>query len=88
MVLVVVRGPDTVVQGYGETSKGNGSEPQWEIIAASRLHNESLRRRGARRPGNSGKVRLTDPLTLYAQGATVPSFGERQITLLDAEQGL
>lgn len=32
---------------------------------------------------NSGEVRLTDPLTPYAQGATVPSFGERQITLLD-----
>jgi serine-type D-Ala-D-Ala carboxypeptidase/endopeptidase len=32
---------------------------------------------------NSGKVRLTDPLTRYAQGAPVPSFGERQITLLD-----
>jgi CubicO group peptidase (beta-lactamase class C family) len=26
---------------------------------------------------------LTDPLALYAQGAPVPSFGERQITLLD-----
>src|SRR6516165_5115830 len=27
MVLVVVRGQETLVQGYGETTKGNGKEP-------------------------------------------------------------
>ena len=27
MVLVVVRGRDSLVQGYGETAKGNGKEP-------------------------------------------------------------
>jgi serine-type D-Ala-D-Ala carboxypeptidase/endopeptidase len=27
MVLVVVRGQDTLVRGYGETTKGNGKEP-------------------------------------------------------------
>ena len=32
---------------------------------------------------NSGNVRLADPLSQYAQGAPVPNFGERQMTLLD-----
>lgn len=27
MVLVVVRGQDTVIEGYGETTKGNGHKP-------------------------------------------------------------
>ena len=70
MVLVVVRGPDTLIQGYGESSNGNG-----------RPNGKSLLRLGSITKVftgevlaalvNSGKVRLTDPLTLYAQGALV-----------------
>jgi serine-type D-Ala-D-Ala carboxypeptidase/endopeptidase len=32
MVLVVVRGQDTVIQGYGETTKGNGHEPDGKSL--------------------------------------------------------
>ena len=83
MVLVVVRGPDTVVQGYGETSKGNGSEPNGKSLLRLGSVTKVFTGEVLAALVNSGKVRLTDPLTLYAQGATVPSFGERQITLLD-----
>jgi D-alanyl-D-alanine-carboxypeptidase/D-alanyl-D-alanine-endopeptidase len=83
MVLVVVRGPDTVIQGYGETSKGNGSEPDGKSLLRLGSITKVFAGEVLAALVNSGKVRLADPLTFYAQGAPVPSFGERQITLLD-----
>lgn len=32
MVLVVVRGDDTLISGYGETEKGNGHEPDGKSL--------------------------------------------------------
>ncbi len=83
MVLVVVRGPDTSIQGYGETGKGNGSEPNGNSLLRLGSVTKVFTAEVLAALVNSGKVRLTDPLTLYAQGAPVPSFGERPITLLD-----
>jgi serine-type D-Ala-D-Ala carboxypeptidase/endopeptidase len=83
MVLVVVRGPDTVVQGYGETGKGNGIQPDGKSLLRLGSVTKVFTSEVLAAMVNSGKVRLTDPLTRYAQGAPVPSFGERQITLLD-----
>jgi serine-type D-Ala-D-Ala carboxypeptidase/endopeptidase len=83
MVLVVVRGPDTVIQGYGETSEGNGSEPDGNSLLRLGSVTKVFTGEVLAALVNSGKVRLTDPLQRYAQGAPVPSFGERQITLLD-----
>jgi len=83
MVLVVVRGPDTVVKGYGETVKGNGHEPDGKSLLRLGSLTKVFTGEVLAALVNSGKVRLTDPLTLYAQGAPVPSFGKRPITLLD-----
>ncbi len=83
MVLVVVRGPDTVIQGYGETGKGNGIVPDGKSLLRLGSVTKVFTGEVLAAMVNGGKVRLTDPLALYAQGATVPSFGERQITLLD-----
>jgi D-alanyl-D-alanine-carboxypeptidase/D-alanyl-D-alanine-endopeptidase len=83
MVLVVIRGPDTVIQGYGETSKGNNSEPNGKSLLRLGSVTKVFGGEVLAAMVHSGKVRLADPLTLYAQGAPVPSFGERQITLLD-----
>jgi serine-type D-Ala-D-Ala carboxypeptidase/endopeptidase len=83
MVLVVVRGPDTVIRGYGETTKGNGHEPDGKSLLRLGSITKVFTGEVLAALVNSGKVRLTDPLTRYAQGAPVPSFGERQITLLD-----
>ena len=83
MVLVVVRGQDVVIEGYGETVKGNGHEPDGNSLI--RLGSISKTFAGDLLAGLSlqGKVHLTDPLRLYAAGATVPQFGQREITLLD-----
>jgi len=83
MVLVVVRGQDTAIQGYGETTKGNGHEPDGKSLL--RLGSITKVFAGEVLAGlaKEGKVHLTDPLRLYASGASVPRFGDREITLLD-----
>ena len=83
MVLVVVRGPDTTVQVYGNTSTDSKSETNAKSLLRVGSVTKVFTGEVLAAMVSNGKVRLTDPLTLYAQGATVPSFGERQITLLD-----
>ena len=83
MVLVVVRGPDTTVQVYGNTSTDGKSEANAKSLLRLGSVTKVFAGEVLAAMVNNGKVRLTDPLTRYAQGATVPSFGERQITLLD-----
>jgi serine-type D-Ala-D-Ala carboxypeptidase/endopeptidase len=83
MVLVVFRGSDTVIQGYDETTKGNGSVPNGNSLLRLGSITKVFTGEVLAALVNSDKARLTDPLTLYAQGTPVPSFGERQITLLD-----
>ncbi len=84
MVLVVVRGPDSVVEGYGETAKGDKTEP----TAQSLFRLGSITKVFATEILASlvvdGTVRLTDPLQKYAGSVTVPRFsGAPPITLLD-----
>ena len=84
MVLVVVRGSDTLVQGYGETTKGNGRGPDGRSLlrigSVSKVFTTELLAGMVA----EGKVRLTDPLQQYAAtGVTVPRSGDRAITLLD-----
>lgn len=83
MVLVVVRGQDTVIQGYGETTKGNGHEPDGKSFLRLGSITKVFAGELLASLATEGKVRLTDPLRLYAAGASVPKFGEREITLLD-----
>ncbi len=83
MVLAVVRGPDTLVEGYGETAKGNGHAPD----AHSLIRLGSITKVFATEVLGTlvakGTVRLTDPLQHYAADATVPARDGKAITLLD-----
>jgi D-alanyl-D-alanine-carboxypeptidase/D-alanyl-D-alanine-endopeptidase len=83
MVLVVVRGQDSVIQAYGETAKGNGQEPNSRSLV--RIGSITKTFAGDLLAGLAaeGKVRLTDPLRMYAEGAVVPQLHGREITLLD-----
>lgn len=83
MVLVVMRGDDTVIEGYGETAKGNKHEPD----AHSLFHLASITKVFTTEVLGSlvadGQVRLTDKLQNYAGAAKVPSRDGSDITLLD-----
>ena len=84
MVLVVARGQETLVHGYGETTKGNGKEPDGRSLlrlgSISKVFTTELLAGMA----SLGALRLTDPLQQYAAAAvTVPRFAERAITVLD-----
>lgn len=83
MVLVVVSDQDVLIEGYGETAKGNGREPNGKSLL--RLGSISKTFAGDLLAGMAaeGKLRLTDSLRMYAAGAPVPQFGRREITLLD-----
>jgi D-alanyl-D-alanine-carboxypeptidase/D-alanyl-D-alanine-endopeptidase len=84
MVLVVVRGQDTVVQGYGETTKGNGKEPDGRSLLRLGSVSKVFTTEVLAGMSAEGKLRLTDPLQQYAgAGVSVPRFGDRAITLLD-----
>ncbi|GJD48122.1 D-alanyl-D-alanine- [Methylobacterium crusticola] len=82
LVLVVVRGDQTLVRGYGETRKGNGVAPDGTSLlrlnsVTKVLTTEVLAALAAER-----KLALTDPLQRFA-AAAVPAFEGRPITLLD-----
>jgi D-alanyl-D-alanine-carboxypeptidase/D-alanyl-D-alanine-endopeptidase len=66
MVLVVVCSPDTLIQGYGETTKGNGKEPGarslLQIGSVPKVFTTELLTGTAAEE----KLRLTDPLQRYA----------------------
>ena len=84
MVLVVVRGRDTLVQGYGETSKGNGNEPDGRSLLRIGSISKVFATELLAGMASMGALRLTDPLQQYAAAAvTVPRFGDRVISLLD-----
>ena len=83
MVLVVVRGNDVVIEGYGETAKGSGKEPDGKTLIRLGSITKTFTGELLASLSLDGKAHLTDPLKMYAGGATVPSFGQREITLLD-----
>src|SRR5689334_15889836 len=84
MVVALVRGGASLVGGLGETSKGNGQEPDGRSFfrigsIAKAMAGELLADLVV-----EGKVRLSDPLQRFAPpGKTVPSVDGRAITLLD-----
>ena len=83
LIIAVVRGGDTVIQGYGETAPGNGVEPDgrsiFRIASVSKVFAGDVLAALAAK----GKLKLTDPLAKYApDNARVESNG-RPLTLLD-----
>ncbi len=83
MVLVVVRGEQSVVLGYGETEEGNGEVPTGSSLVRLNSITKTFAGEVAGALAAEGKLSLTDPLQRYAAEAAVPRFGSRQITLLD-----
>ncbi len=83
MLLIVVRGQDAVIQGYGETAKGNGHQPDGKSLFRLGSITKTFAGYVLASLASEGKVRLTDPLRLYAPGVVVPQYDGREITLLD-----
>jgi len=84
MVLVAVRGADALIQGYGETTKGNGRVPDARSLFRIGSITKVFATEVLAGLVVEGKLKLTDPLSRYAPGGTrVPAFGGRVITLLD-----
>jgi serine-type D-Ala-D-Ala carboxypeptidase/endopeptidase len=83
MVLVVVRGDDTVIEGYGETAKGNKHEPDAHSLFRLASITKVFTTEVLGSMVADGQVRLTDKLQAYAGEAKVPSRDGRDITLLD-----
>ena len=84
MVLAVVQGEDEIVVGFGETAEGNGQEPDGNSLL--RLGSNSKVFAGELLGGLAaeGQLSLTDSLQRFApEGASVPHFDGRTITLLD-----
>lgn len=84
LILAVVRGDNSVVQGYGETAPGSKVEPDGRSIirlgSISKVFATDLLATLAA----DGRVGLSDPLSRYAPvGVTVRSFGNQPFSLLD-----
>lgn len=84
MVLVLVRGQETFIGGYGETTKGNGQEPNGRSLFRLGSISKVLATELLADLVVDGKARLGDTLQQFAPAdMTVPSAGGRAITLLD-----
>lgn len=83
MVMVIVRNGQSRVFGYGETAKGNGTEPNGQSLFRLNSISKVFVGEVAASLAADGKLRLTDPLQRHAGGVAVPAAGQRQITLLD-----
>lgn len=84
LVLVVVRGQQTIVLGYGETERGNGRPPDGDSLLRLNSITKVFATDVLAALAADGTVRLTDPLQQYAGDVQVPTFaGGRPISLLD-----
>ena len=83
MVLVVVRGDDEIVRGFGETAPGSKQEPNGKSLLRLNSINKVFTTEALVSLVADGKLRLTDPLQRWAGEAKVPDFKGRPITLLD-----
>ena len=85
MVLVVVRGNEVMIKGYGDTFPGSGHTPDSHSLVRLCSLSKVLTTDLLLRLAADGKVKLTDPLQRYApRGKRVPDgIDGRQITLLD-----
>lgn len=84
MVLVVVRGRNSIVEGYGETAKGDKTEPTAQSLFRLGSVTKVFATEVLASLVVDGTVRLNDPLQKYAVNVTVPTFkGAPPITLLE-----
>lgn len=84
MVLVVVRGPEQVVLGFGETAKGNHRTPNGQTLFRLNSITKVFAGQVLAAEEAAGKLSMIAPLQRYAQSGTVPAGPSgRPITLLD-----
>jgi serine-type D-Ala-D-Ala carboxypeptidase/endopeptidase len=84
MVAALVRGNASLVIGLGETTKGNGQEPDGRSFFRIGSISKAIAGELLADLVVEGKVRLSEPLQRLAPaGSTVPSLDGRAITLLD-----
>jgi D-alanyl-D-alanine-carboxypeptidase/D-alanyl-D-alanine-endopeptidase len=83
MVLVIVDGDRSAVLGYGETEKGNKHAPDGTSLLRLNSITKVFATEVLVSLSAGGKLHLTDFLQRYAGDMKVPTFGDRQITLLD-----
>jgi D-alanyl-D-alanine-carboxypeptidase/D-alanyl-D-alanine-endopeptidase len=83
MVLVVIRGDEQIVRGFGETTRGNKQQPNGKTLLRLNSINKVFTTEALVALVADGKLRLTDPLQSYAGSVKVPDFKGRPITLLD-----
>lgn len=82
LVVAVVSGPASLIRGYGETTKGNGREPDGTSLLRLGSISKVFTTQLLAGMVVDGSVRLTDTLQQHLPGTTVPRSGARQITLL------
>src|SRR3546814_18472214 len=84
LIIVAVRGDDTVIDAYGETAPGNGVEPDehsiFRIGSVSKVFATDVLAALAAK----GKVKLADPLAKYAPANADVQTNGRPNTLLDS----
>lgn len=84
LVLAVVHGQDSFVAGYGETSPGNGKEPDGRSIVRVGSISKVFAGDLLASMAAEGRVSLEAPLARYAPAGKAPlPFGDQPITLLD-----
>jgi serine-type D-Ala-D-Ala carboxypeptidase/endopeptidase len=83
MILVVTRGKEDVVIGYGETEKGNKRTPDGNSLVRLNSVTKVFATEVLASMIADRKLQLTDPLQRYAGAAKVPAFNGRPIRLLD-----
>jgi D-alanyl-D-alanine-carboxypeptidase/D-alanyl-D-alanine-endopeptidase len=83
MVLVLVRGPHSLVLDYGETEKGNNRTPDGNSLLRLNSITKVFTTEVLVSLTAEGKLALTDPLQRFARGIKVPTSGTQPITLLD-----
>lgn len=83
LTIAVVRGDESIVQGFGETAPGNDIEPNSKSVFRLGSISKVFATDVLTSLAADGKLKLTDPLQRYApDGVSVKQTG-RPITLLD-----
>jgi len=83
LVLAVVRGPDAVVMGFGETAKGSGTEPNGSTLLRIGSISKAFAGHLLASLAADGRVRLADPVTKFLPDLRLPEAAGRPMTLID-----
>ena len=83
LVLAVVRGPDAVVLGFGETAQGSKVEPNGRTVLRIGSVSKVFAGQLLASLVADGTVGLADPAAKFLPGVSLPEAGGRAVTLLN-----